>query len=513
MKINMLKKKIFIVFLIVIAVFFIKALSFLDPDFGWHLTMGNYILSNGIPKTDPFSYTMPSYPFVDHEWLTNVYVASVYPRIGFVGLSLIFSLIAFAAIVIALTDLNSEVIRIKWTKNVESLVKVFLVLVGLGAVFPFFGIRPQIQSWLFLSILLRMSLDLKIWMKWRYIIPALFLIWVNLHGSYALGILILILVLVFRFIRTKKLSIMNLTIVLLSIVATFVNPYKTRVWWEVWMQITDTKLRWSVNEWNPAFLTLQIFFVFIVPFSLIFLWKYRKKFHLEEKALYIFLLLMGLGSARHIPLWLIFTLPLLMRSFYYFYQDLEKIKYGHERLHKALNIIIALVIVMFFVDNAGSLFGKARITEDTFYPAKAVGFIKDKKVDGNIFSDYGWGGYLIWKYPEKKVFIDGRMPSWRWDKNNFKESNYAMEEYTSLLRGKVNYNEVFEKYEISVVLLPKPTPGTIIGNLVKSLDDRLTPIYTLFNIDRSDFVLVEKLEEDNWGKVYEDNIAVIYEKS
>src|SRR3989337_506611 len=60
------------IFVLVISwvLLFINGLHQLDPDFGWHVTMGRLISENGIPKTDPFSYTMTSFPFVDHEWKT-----------------------------------------------------------------------------------------------------------------------------------------------------------------------------------------------------------------------------------------------------------------------------------------------------------------------------------------------------------------------------------------------------------------------------------------------------------
>src|SRR3990172_11624222 len=61
-----------------VIVFWIRGIMLLDPDFGWHLRMVELILQNGISKTDPFSYTMPSYPFVDHEWLTNVVMSKIY---------------------------------------------------------------------------------------------------------------------------------------------------------------------------------------------------------------------------------------------------------------------------------------------------------------------------------------------------------------------------------------------------------------------------------------------------
>jgi hypothetical protein len=71
-----------------------------DHDFGWHIRMGQLILAKGIPATDPFSYTMPSYPFVDHEWLADILLVQLYPIIGYPGLGVIYTFIAVAALLL-----------------------------------------------------------------------------------------------------------------------------------------------------------------------------------------------------------------------------------------------------------------------------------------------------------------------------------------------------------------------------------------------------------------------------
>ena len=62
----------------VYALFFLWSLYTLDPDFGWHLRAGQYFLSNGVPASDIFTYTASSFPWVDHEWLSDIFVALVY---------------------------------------------------------------------------------------------------------------------------------------------------------------------------------------------------------------------------------------------------------------------------------------------------------------------------------------------------------------------------------------------------------------------------------------------------
>ena len=128
--------------------------------------------------------------------------------------------------------------------------------------------------------------------------------------------------------------------------------------------------------------------------------------------------------------------------------------------------------------------------------------------ENQIFSEYGWGGYLIWKLPEKKVFIDGRMPSWRWDFQSNKESSYVMEEYLNVLSGEVNYKDVFQKYNVDTVLLPVEKRETFFNQLDKKFKKFLGRFYK----KKIDFKFIDELKKDGWIKVYSDDTVVIYEK-
>src|SRR3990172_1739641 len=91
-------KQFFLVTFLIFSFFLLKSFYFHDPDFGWHIKMGELILTHGIPAKAPFSYTMPSFPFVDHEWFTNVLIYILYENMGWLGLSFIFSLLVTSEI-------------------------------------------------------------------------------------------------------------------------------------------------------------------------------------------------------------------------------------------------------------------------------------------------------------------------------------------------------------------------------------------------------------------------------
>src|SRR3990170_8609228 len=83
---------------ILFLVFVLKGYVFLDPDFGWRIRAGEMYFSQGIPQKDPFSYTMPSFPWVDHAFSQSAFYYLVFSNIGYLGLSVIVSFFAVASL-------------------------------------------------------------------------------------------------------------------------------------------------------------------------------------------------------------------------------------------------------------------------------------------------------------------------------------------------------------------------------------------------------------------------------
>ncbi len=123
-----------------------------------------------------------------------------------------------------------------------------------------------------------------------------------------------------------------------------------------------------------------------------------------------------------------------------------------------------------------------------------------------MFSEYGWGGYLIWKYPQKKVFMDGRMPSWRWTAPAG-ESNWAFKDYIRIMsEGK--FDEEFRKYDIRAVMLPR---YSLTGEIPKANAGWWAKLMRI-GLDKEKADFKKKLEDGGWKKVYEDEVAMVYVK-
>jgi hypothetical protein len=114
------------------------------------------------------------------------------------------------------------------------------------------------------------------------------------------------------------------------------------------------------------------------------------------------------------------------------------------------------------------------------------------------------GGYLIWKIPERKYFIDGRMPSWR--QNN----QFAFGDYIKVVNAEENFQEILEKYNIKIIV-------TVNKNKTKIHDDILTKFaknhdwFNLFTSENQE-CFYEKLLNTGWRNVYQDDTTVILRK-
>ncbi len=288
------------------------------------------------------------------------------------------------------------------------------------------------------------------------------------------------------------------------LVVTFINPYGLRVWWEVGMQLSDPTLHWAVQEWRPAFFLFNFPYVLLLPISLLLILRYRKKFAPLELALYSFLLLLGLSSSRHVPFWLLIALPLTARALKYFYDEAAKIDVIAKKrfllVYKASTLVcLALIAFDLLFLNAPSL----HFSQPALLSEQAIRVLKESPVKGNIFAEYGLGGYLIWRYSEKKVFIDGRMPSWRREVAPKGESLNAFAEYELVMSGGKEVEAIFKKYAINTVVLSTEEESEWQSDLVQKLSPLRGP---------NKAKLKRELKRLGMREVYRDGVEIIYAK-
>jgi hypothetical protein len=475
--------------------FWFNGIKSLDPDFGWHLRVGQMMISQGIPRIDPFSYTMPTFPWVDHGRLSDVAIAWLYPKIGMPGLAAILALLATGALIIAVP------------MGLWSMALVPFLL-GIGVFVVRFGVRPQVEDWLFAAICLRISTNEGLWKKWKWLVPGVFIIWANFHGGWLMGLLIIGLRVVFKGWETGKFNLKDALVLILSILATAVNPYGFKLWEEIWLTVSDTNLRWGIVEWEPFFMKTEMGYWLLTALLFALFKIYGKIISRWQVFLVLVLLLGSASSLRNVPFYVLAIMPIAAELIK---QAYETVKGKQEILFRAKKFYAILLVIagLMFLIEVGVQTWKLGTGGKMIFPGGAVEYLKKNPPKGRLFTEYGWGGYLIWKLPEEKEFIDGRMPSWRWTAPSG-ESAWAFKDYQKIVNNG-DYEKLFSKYGVETVLWPKAEMvGSTQGSMINISNTWLWKWIVYKTGGKPQKSFTEGITKKGWKKVYEDKDAVIY---
>jgi hypothetical protein len=490
-------KKIFVLLCIVIIYFFALCPP-TDPDMGWHLTDGKYLMEHGfhVAKTDIFSYTMPDFPLIMHEWMMDIIMYNIFTNGGLFILSAIIAIITTAAFIIASLGVSAKIEY-----------KMIAAILGIIASVPILGVKAQMVSLLGLAIVVfvifkfRKNQDTKS----IYFFPLLFFLWVNMHGGFGVGLFFIGVFLALEYFKnillwiSRKLikwgffekssrwlqensisgkSAWRLTMIFsASCLATLINPYGWRVYIEVVTTIFDKYAKSFIAEWFPVTIVNPMSSQFIIYLVLlgILLIVSRKKIDVTYLAIASVFLYLAFSSWRHLPLFMIISIPFWVSIVEYLVgKELSIVL--NKKWFLACLFIAAASISWQKMQAVPVSYSVDKIAEVGSYPLGAVKFLKSDSKPGNIFNEYNWGGFLIWQYPEKKLYIDGRMPSWR--HNGFS----ILEEFNETFKSGEGLEKTLKKYDVSQAL--------VYNNVVNQLSFR--------NI--------------GWQPVYQDNLAAVFER-
>jgi hypothetical protein len=434
---------LFIIFSIILLLTF-SPIS--DPDFWWHIRTGQWIAENhSIPRADPFSYSANNHPWIAHEWLSDLFIFSVYKLGSFRLLTLIFSLITLAAFVLT---------YLRCLQKSRPIIAGILLLLGASASIPFWGIRPQMISLLFSAVFLFLLDRYQEKKRLRYLIPIpiLTLIWVNMHGGFLLGLGILGIYILGNLIdlaihkvkdkapvekAQRTLIYSCCAVFIISLLATLANPNGIQILIYPFQTLTDASMQQFIVEWvSPDFHQ-----VYMLPFALILLLLIvcglsgSKRISTIKIILAVVFCFGALRSVRHIPLFVIVIIPLLAEQISSLLNTgIPSYKEGwfyRWKIPWVVCFLLTAVMVLTFI----KVTNHQTEVEKQEFPKAATEWILQNNIEGNIFSPYTWGGYLIWKlYPNNLVYIDGRMDVYD-DSivNNYKEIYYTGDDWLQLL--------------------------------------------------------------------------------
>jgi len=421
-----------------------------DTDLGWHLRNGQFILTNWrVPDNDFYSFTAAGSTWIDHSWLSEVFYFSAYRAFGLRG---IFVLFLLTTIALVLTIFLLSLRRAEDPLS-AAVVTIFGGLLAMVAFTP----RAQNFGWLCFAAVFAILLSYRetrrapIWL-----LPVLFCFWINCHGSWPFGMAIFAMIFAAGFVRqdvggvvaapwtraeTKYVAI---TLVA-SIAALFVNPFGYRlVFYPIDMAFWQTMNvslggEWASVDFND---TRGIFVMIVLAAVFVLALLPRKPWRITDVLLTGFALFCGLKHIRFLVVTGIVLPPILAA------QMGKLSSYDPKRERHLLNatiILVVLVMVVWAFPNNQFLQSEL----DQYFPARAIQYLSDHPQNGNLFNQYEWGGYLEWKLPQAKTFIDSR--------TDIFEYKGVLRDYIAV--STLNHaQELLDFYKVSYVLYPANSP-------------------------------------------------------
>lgn len=394
--------------------FFLK-FSVLDLDVWWHLKVGDWIRANhGVPHNGIFSRSAGNLPWVAYSWGYEVVLSLFHSGFGLLGVGIYGTLLTVglaAAIFWMLRRLSGSF----WWAFLLSLAAYLPVLLSMMPRPVFF----TIMLWcLLFTLLLEANRTGRV--QLLYWLPAIFLLWANLHiqfvyGLLTLGIFVAVNIAQHLLARVKTypeyllppmLPAGHLLAILgACVVATCIDPYGIQLY-RVILEYGQAKFAYSriqelqaitfraPEHYIQLVLTAAGFFVLgrqqkLDPFKLVFL---------------TICLIIAYRTAR--DSWFI-CLPAVA-----FIADSRPPEKERERPESALEwAAVAAAVCVGLVLVAPSLHFNERDLQRTVaanFPVDAVNFLRRNPVPGPLYNDQNWGGFLTWYMPDKPVVIDGR---------------------------------------------------------------------------------------------------------
>lgn len=175
--------------------FLLACRGFIDPDFWWHLKAGQWILEQRqVPNLDPLTFGSADRPWIDLHWLYQCSLAVVHAAGGVravvVGHALIAAICVFLAFACRSRKSSAAISALCWVPALLVAANRFLI-------------RPEQLTLLYLAVFLVVIVHAELKPQLLWILPFVQLVWVNSHGLFIFGPLVLGLWILSQFLETR----------------------------------------------------------------------------------------------------------------------------------------------------------------------------------------------------------------------------------------------------------------------------------------------------------------------
>ncbi|MDE2512416.1 MAG: hypothetical protein KGL74_14920, partial [Elusimicrobia bacterium] len=229
---------------VVAALFFARMTVRVDPDLFFHLKEGARVLSeHRLPLVEEYSYTRAGKPMVATEWLSGAVFAGLF-RLGAYPLVAAFNALLLAGALGLMTKVWDE-------EGPPASARTLLVALAAFALLPFALAKVQNFTFLFFALYLYWVRRWEKGARWApWAMAGGLTVWVNLHGGFTLGWVLLGAVCVLDFWKQKRPR--ALAPWAAGTFACFLHPNGAMAFaYPIWFVFAAPAGRALIAEWRP----------------------------------------------------------------------------------------------------------------------------------------------------------------------------------------------------------------------------------------------------------------------
>jgi hypothetical protein len=347
--------------------------------------------------------------------------------------------------------------------------------------------RPEMVS-LVLMALVGYLLYLFKWKKRNYLwlMPLIFILWANLHGGYALGLILIGMMIageVFNHLlgyddhetlNWKDLGWLALWSGL-SVLALLINPNGINIWLAPFQTVGVNALQRYVQEWaSPDFHDIaQQPFLWLLFLMTASIGLSGRRLDATDLLTVICFGYLAFVARRNFGPFAIAAAPVISRhlgtalSGWWARINVpgsvaSKIKSGIENRNNAsdrhllrwqkvinLGLVAFLALIAYSKLYVANLPAFSDPVMEASYPVQAVNWIEAHHPQGNMLSEYNWGGYLAWFAQDYPVFVDGRTDLF---------GDEIINQWIQVVQANKGWQSVLDKWNVKLILIQPDRP-------------------------------------------------------
>ena len=409
----------FIIWAVSIPIGFGHRLLSSDGDLARHLRLGEVMLARrAFLRLDDFSHTAAGKAFLAFEWGSEVIYALAARLAGLAGVAVLAGLV----LALAFALLGRFVVR----QGGDPFLAYLLSMAAAVLSAAHWLARPHLFTLLAVLVLMHLLARREPAPLWPFL--PLFAIWANLHGGFSYGFILIAAFAAGDLLEAWQapdrapwlVSAKRRALALgLAVLGSLLNPYSLALLAHVGGFFgRDAILRQTQEFMSPDFQTINgklFLLALLAVIAALALCRRRPPWA------WLLVILgntaMALISQRNIELFALTALPLAAlhvdrewRSLRWLRRPREVFEREHRGVYGGVAAAIVAGLLVVVAAIGGRLAGIELVPNrfsETAFPVKLADRARAAGVAGPIFNQFTWGGYLLYAWPEQRVFIDG----------------------------------------------------------------------------------------------------------